>query len=123
MPRKKKDYGFKPWQKAAGVIDKGFIRYHYSFMDTKLYWSMSPRSRDVYAIMLRKYNGRNDEELVFPYEAIGGIMSEPTFYKSIAELITNGYIEYTEHNKHTRKSNIYRFSEKWREKATEIMKY
>lgn len=123
MGRKKKDYGFKPWQKAIGAEDKGFIRYHYSFMDTRLYWGMKPKSRDVYQIMLRKYNGSNDNKLDFPYAAVGGIMSEPTFYSCIEELIANGYIEYVEHNKHTRKSNSYRFSEKWREKVTKAMTY
>jgi hypothetical protein len=123
MPRKKKDFGFKPWQKKAASIDKGFIRYHYSFIDTKLYWQMKPHSRDVYQIMLRKYNGRNDQELVFPYDAVEGIMSKPTFHSCIKELINNGYLEFVEHNRFTRKSNIYKFSDKWRDIATENMKY
>lgn len=123
MPRKKKDYGFKPWQKIIGSIDKGFIRYHYTFMDTAMYWSMSPWSRDVYQIMLRKYNGSNENELTLPYDCVQGIMSKPRFHKSIKELIENGYIEYVEHNRFTRKSNIYKFSEKWRSKDTGKMKY
>lgn len=84
---------------------------------------MKPTSRDVYMIMLRKYKGDNDQTLEFPFNAVKGVMSKPTFHNSIKELIENGYIEFVEHNKYTRKSNIYKFSKKWRDKTTTVMKY
>jgi hypothetical protein len=124
MPRKKtKDYGFKPWQKANGAVDKHFTRYHSSFDETKLWWGMKSSSRDVYHIMMKKYNGRNDEELQFPYDCAEAVMSKPTFHNGIKELIECGYIEFVEHNRFTRKSNVYKFSVKWRELAAEKIRF
>lgn len=113
----------KPWQKSDGTQGAKFITLHESFMDQKLWWDMKSSSRDVYLIMLRKYNGRNDQELEFPYDVVKEVISKPTFHNCIKELIENGYIEFVEHNRYIRKSNIYKFSQKWRNKTTVILKY
>lgn len=124
-PKKQKDLGFRPWQKTNEYSsDRGhFITIHHTLIDTQLYWSMQSKSRDIYQIMLRKFNGHNDKSFTFPYPVAKAVMSEPTFYSCIKELIENGFVEYVEHHKNTRQENIYKFSDKWRTIVTKKMQW
>lgn len=56
------------------------------------------------------------EEVKFPYSDAEKFMHKHTFADSIRQLEENGFIEKTEMGGLFRKTNIYSFTERWRQK-------
>jgi hypothetical protein len=113
MPRKKKDYGFKPFQKMPGSIDKKFTRIHESLFESKAWGDLTVHAQILYISMIRKYNGSNERNIMFKQDEGEKIMGKNTFHKCIKELVSHGFIDYVEHNKFTRLANIFGFSTNW----------
>ncbi len=115
--RKKKDYGFKPFEKSTNA-DNRHIRITLDMMESKAWKKLTAHSKMVYQEMKAKYTGSNENNISFTYKEATEIMNERTFTKCIDQLIECGFIKLIEQNWATRKSNIYGFNDQWKLFAT-----
>jgi len=114
LGRKKKDYGFKPFEKDVRSADNHHIRITRDMMSSKAWKSLSVHSRVLYMEMKCKYTGNNQNDISFTYKEAAEIMNDRTFTKSIDQLIETGFIKLIEQNWTTRRPNIYGFSDQWK---------
>jgi hypothetical protein len=115
---KAKDYGFKPFQRHPSSKDKRFTKLHESMFESIAWQELKVYSRALYVEMVRKFNGRNDDDISFTYEEGAKLMSKKTFTKAMDQLIDNGFIRLVAHNPHNSKPNIYAFHTAWHNYGT-----
>jgi hypothetical protein len=113
MGRKKKDYGFKMFEKSA-TADNRHIRITLNMMESKAWKKLTVHSRVVYQEMKAKYTGSNENDISFTYKEATEIMNDRTFTKCIDQLIECGFIKLIQQNWTKREPNIYGFSEQWK---------
>jgi hypothetical protein len=110
---KAKDYGFKPFQKLPNNQQKKFHKFHESLFESPAWNGLSIHSKMLYIEMSRKFNGTNEQDIMYLQKEGIQIMGKNTFHKCTAQLIEYGFIEYVERNKYNCLANIYGFSTKW----------
>ncbi|KRE70766.1 hypothetical protein [Paenibacillus sp. Soil750] len=113
MARKKKDYGFKLFEKSTSA-DNRHIRITLDMMDSKAWKELTAHSRMLYMEMKAKYTGSNQNDISFTYKEALKIMNDRTFTKCIDQLIEYGFIKLLQQNWTKREPNIYGFSEQWK---------
>lgn len=111
--RKKKDYGFKPFEKSSGA-DNRHIRITLDMLESSAWKKLTPYSILIYLNMKARYTGSNENDISLTYTEASELMNPRTFTKSIDQLIELGFIELVEQNWNKRKPNVYGFSEQWR---------
>lgn len=114
MPRKKKDYGFKPFEKDLSSPDNHHIRLTRSMLSSKAWKSLTMHSKVLYMEMKNKYTGNNENDISFTYKEAMEIMNDRTFTKCVDQLIECGFIKLLEQNWTLRKPNIYGFNDQWK---------
>lgn len=114
MARKKKDYGFKPFEKEVKSADNHHLRITRNMMESKAWKELSVYSKVLYVEMKNKYTGSNDNDISFTYKEALEIMNARTFTKSVDQLIEFGFIKLVEQNWTTRRPNIYGFNDQWK---------
>jgi len=119
MPRKKKDYGFKPFEKDVTSADNHHIRITRSMLSSNAWKTLTVHSRVLYMEMKSKYTGGNENDISFTYKEALEIMNDRTFTKCIDQLIDLGFIKLLEQNWTLRKPNIYGFSDQWKYYGTD----
>lgn len=119
MARKKKDYGFKPFEKDLTSADNHHIRITRSMLSSKAWKMLTVHSRVLYMEMKNKYTGSNENDISFTYKEALEIMNDRTFTKCIDQLIELGFIKLLEQNWTLRKPNIYGFSDQWKYYGTD----
>lgn len=112
MPRKKKDYGFKSFEKPP-IPDNRHIRITLAMMESKAWKQLSSHAKEIYCYMKAKYNGKNENDISITYAEGRDLMNERTFVKYVDQLIESGFIKIIHQGWTTRTPNIYGFSEQW----------
>lgn len=117
MPRKKKDYGFKPFE---GTSSKGrHLRITLSMMESKAWKELSCYSIALYIHMKAKFNYENENNISFTYAEGEQLMTEQTFSKSLDQLNDLGFIKVVKSGWTTRTATIYGFSDQWKYYGTD----
>ncbi|WP_339820502.1 hypothetical protein MKZ15_05650 [Paenibacillus sp. FSL R7-0216] len=117
MPRKKKDYGFKPFE---GTSTKGrHLRITLSMMESKAWKELSVHSIALYIHMKAKFNYDNEYNISFTYAEGEQLMTEQTFSKSLDQLNDLGFIKVIKSGWTTRTATIYGFSDQWKYYGTD----
>ncbi|MFF2907672.1 hypothetical protein [Paenibacillus sp. NPDC057934] len=112
MPRKKKDYGFRPFE---GISSKGrHLRITQSMMESRAWKELSCHSITLYLYMKAKFNYDNENDISFTYAEGQQLMTEPTFAKSLDQLNDLGFIKVVKGGWTTRTATIYGFSDQWK---------
>lgn len=113
MARTKKTL-FKPWEtRNADGIEKRYIRLGVTQMSAEVMKQLSPSAFKIYTFMKLEAGGK--PEFTFPHNRYASYMSKPTFFRVVRELETCGFIDVVRRNANLRQSNIYRFSDRWKE--------
>ena len=113
MARKKKDYGFKPFEKNVRSADNHHVRITRNMMESKAWKELTVHSRVLYMEMKAKYNGTNDNDISYTYTEGTELMSKLTFTKSMDQLIELGFIKIVSQGWNVREPNIYGFHDMW----------
>lgn len=117
MPRKKKDYGFKPFE---GTSTKGrHLRITHSMLESKAWKELSVHSIALYIHMKAKFNYDNENNISFTYAEGQQLMTEQTFSKSLDQLNDLGFIKVIKSGWTTRTPSIYGFSDQWKYYGTD----
>lgn len=112
--RRKKITPFEPWEtKHADGFEKRYFRLGASIMASKPMKDLSASAFRTYCYMRIESAGKRSFE--FPNHKYISFMSRPTFFKALKELEQHGFIEVLQHNGNLRKSNVYMFSDKWKQ--------
>lgn len=114
MARRKKDFGFKPFEKDMSSADNHHIRITRSMLSSKAWKQLSVHSKVLYMEMKSKYTGNNEDDICYTYKEAQEIMNDRTFTKCIDQLIDLGFIKLLEQNWTLRKPNIYGFNDQWK---------
>ncbi|MBQ8799573.1 MAG: hypothetical protein IJZ55_08425 [Lachnospiraceae bacterium] len=112
--KKSKITPFEPWEtKHADGFEKRYFRLGASIMASEPMRSLSANAFRVYCHMRIESAGKRS--FIFPYCKYKSFMTRPTFFKALKELETYGFIDTIQHNRNLRKSNIYSFSDRWKQ--------
>lgn len=111
--RKKKDYGFKPFEKEPLSADNHHIRITRNMMNSKAWQELSVHSKVLYMEMKSKYTGTNQDDISLTYSEGQKLMNKLTFTKSLDQLIELGFIKLVRQSWTTRECNIYGFHTMW----------
>lgn len=112
MARKK--VPFQAWEtRNSDGIEKRFIRLGVTQLSAEVMRKLSPAAFKIYIYMKIESGGKI--EYTFPHNRYASYMSKPTFFRVIRELETCGFIDVVKRNGNLRQSNIYRFSDRWKE--------
>lgn len=91
MPRKKKDYGFRPFE---GTSSKGrHLRITQSMMESTAWKELTCHSITLYLYMKAKFNYDNENDISFTYAEGQQLMTESTFTKTLDQLNDLGFIK------------------------------
>lgn len=113
MARTKKT-PFAPWQSCKdNGIEERYIRLGNSQLLHPAMLSLSDRAAVVYVYMLLESGG--NRQFTFPRSKAKQLMGNATFQKARMELIEKGFIRVKQNNANLRKSNVYEFSEEWKQ--------
>ena len=112
--RRSKITPFEPWEtKHADGVEKRYFRLGASILASEPMRDLSASAFRIYCYMRIESAGKRSFK--FPYTKYKSFMSRPTFFKALKELEEHGFIEVVQHNRNLRKSNIYMFSDKWKQ--------
>lgn len=118
--KKKTKYAPEPWET---VDKKKYTRIYDDKMLSVAFTELKPRQRYLFICMKSMYKGKDwnpDGTFAFPWgmaQAYRLYTNKNQFYKDRDALISAGFIDRTVWNKTTRLPNIYRFSDRWKEKG------
>lgn len=119
----KAEYVRKSWQtrlpgKATDTHEKA-VMLCLSLLQSQAYLDLSGNASKLYNYLLLQYKGDDIEQFVFNWAMackVFPLYKNPnSFRKDINELITQGFIDCTEHGNTTRTKNIYAFSDRWKD--------
>ena len=122
---KKPKFVPQPWE-SAGRSNNRFTPLYHSQTFHDSYLSLNGRQRSLYYYMKTQFKG-NPDRIVFTFpwnladknsknsNSCKLYTGKKTFYDDIKVLIDKGFIDCVENNKNLRKSNKYKFSERWKE--------
>jgi len=113
MPKFKRT-AFKPWESKK---DDGFEKRYTRIASTQLASEpMRTLSASAFKILIyMKIEAGGRKEFTFSNVKYRAFMSKPTFFKVLNELVEKGFIDIKERNKNQRISNVYLFSERWKD--------
>ncbi|ANY69735.1 hypothetical protein BBD42_27015 [Paenibacillus sp. BIHB 4019] len=111
--KKKKDYSFRPFEKATSSIDNHHIRITRNMMESVAWKELSVHAVVLYLAMKTKYTGSNENDISFTYAEGEKLMNKATFTKSMDQLIENGFIQIIRQGWSIREPNIYGFHTMW----------
>lgn len=113
MARTKK-VPFSPWEtRNADGTEKRYIRLGVTQMSSEAMRGLSGNAFKIYCYMRIESGGK--KEFTFPHAKYRSYLSKPTFFRVIKELEDKGFIDVVQHNKNIRTSNLYAFSEQWKQ--------
>ena len=105
---------FEPWEtKHSDGIERRYFRLGASIMASEPMRKLSSSAFKTYCYMRIESAGK--KSFKFPHSKYKSFMSRPTFFRALKELEELGFIETVQHNRNLRKSNIYMFSDKWKQ--------
>lgn len=112
MPRRKK-VPLKPWEtKKPDGIEARYIRLGDSLLMSTAVKKLSSSAFRVYVYMCIESGGHS--HFTFPYSRYKQMMSKPTFFRALEQLVNAGFITVVAHNKNLRTANEYAFSNDWK---------
>ena len=76
---------------------------------------LSNASRVAYLLLKSQCTKSGQREIIFPYNDAEHYMKRATFARSIKQLIELGFIEKSSFGGLYRLTNVYRFTERWRQ--------
>lgn len=116
MSRRKRNLVPFPYYQTMNVngLEKHYTRLPYSLMKSNAVQELSHTAYRIFIEMMLCASWK--EEFTFPRGCYKGTVSNSTFSKAIKELEEAGIIDIKEHNKNLRKSNVYAWSSRWKEK-------
>jgi hypothetical protein len=103
------------WKKKNQPIKEPFIHVTKRMFDSESYKQLTNASRVALLLLRRQVNGKGQGEIVCPYSAALAYMNKNTFSRAIKQLIKLGFIEKQQMGGMFRRTNTYRFSDKWAE--------
>ncbi len=113
MARAKKT-AFKPWEtKNADGIEKRYIRLGVTQMSCERMRKLSSSAFKIYCYM--KIEAGGNKQFKFPHNKYASYATKPTFFRALKELEQNGFIDIVQRNGNLRMSNIYSFSDRWKQ--------
>lgn len=110
-------------------VNQRFARIYTTMLYKDGFKKLKPRTRMLYVYMKERYKGDANKnapngdkaQFLFPWHLANKTAelytNKSTFYSDIQALIDSGFIECVENNKNLRKSNVYKFSDKWKEEG------
>lgn len=113
MARTKKT-PFPPWQtRTSDGIEKRYIRLGNTLLYAPAFLQLSAKAKETYIYMLIESAGQR--EFTLPHSKYSQFSKKDSFIRSSKELEKAGFIE-VQHNGNLRKANVYRFSDRWKER-------
>lgn len=120
MGKKRKDYGFRPFE-GPGIRGK-HLRITNFMMESAAWKDLTIHSIALYVHIKAKFNYSNEDNISFTYAEGERLMNKRTFTKSIDQLIDLGFIKIVRQGWTTREPNIYGFSDQWQRYGLEELK-
>jgi hypothetical protein len=118
LPRKKKDYGFRPEEKVPGP-DNRHLRITMSMMESQAWKQLSVHAMVLYLHIKAKYTGHNMDDISFTYAEGEELMNKLTFTKALDQLIDYGFIRVIRQSWTSREPNIYGLHSMWQHFGTD----
>jgi hypothetical protein len=116
---RKKDYGFKVWEKVLEHPDGKHVRITNNMMESKAWKQLTPHAVQLYLYMKSKYNKNNENDISCTYAEGEKLMSKLTFTKALDQLIEHGFIKVIRQSWTSRECNIYGFHFMWQNFGTD----
>lgn len=105
-----------------------FVALFFDMLDSEAWNDLTPHAKDLYLRMRRKYTRKvssgvmidsNKDNISMANKEYLQFTHQQTFYKSIDQLIENGFVKVVRNGRFTRQCNIYGFVDKWQEYGVE----
>lgn len=112
----------------TGKPNGNFMMIYFDMLDSKAWDDLTPYAKDLYLRMRRKYTRKvssgyivesNKDNISMPNKEYMEFMHQRMFYKSIDQLIENGFVRMIRNGRFTKQCNIYGFVDKWQEYGKE----
>lgn len=94
----------------------GFVALPYEILDSLLWHNLSKAAQLAYINILRKYNGKNSQEIICPREKLLCKLSPRGWHLATVELERNGFIKVLRKSGINRSPNIYSLCNDWKRK-------
>ena len=103
----------KPGKRNNG-IGESFVPVVKHMIVSPAFKKLTNASRVAYLLLKAQVNGKGQKEVKFPYSHATAYMDRKTFTRSVRQLRDLGFIEISDSGGLYRRTNVYRFIEKWR---------
>lgn len=116
MSKRKRNFVPFPHYQTMNVngLEKHYTRLPSSMMTSDAVQELSHTAYRIFIEMMLCASWK--EEFTFSHSCYEGTVANSTFSKAIKELEEAGIIDIKERNKNLRKSNVYAWSSRWKEK-------
>jgi hypothetical protein len=106
-------------QKNRQKINGAFVPIMKEMISSPAFLNLTNASRVAYLLLKAQCSKFNQEEVQFPFSDACRYMNRNTFSRSIQELQEGGFIEKSSFGGLYRRTNVYRFSQLWKQKREE----
>ncbi len=92
-----------------------FVYITKEMLKSEAFMELTNASRVTYLLLQAQIKSFGQTEIILPYSQIEKYMDRNTFSRSIKQLVKFGFIKKKQKGGLLRRTNIYSFSEEWRE--------
>lgn len=97
-------------------INESFVPIIKHMIQSPAFKQLTNASRVAYLLLKAQINKSDQREVIFPYGQAEAYMDRKTFARSIRQLCELGFIEKSDFGGLYRRTNVYKFTEEWRNK-------
>lgn len=111
----RREENLKPGKRKKNRIGEPFAPLLKAMVKSVAYKKLSNPARTAYTLLLCQCSEPGQREVIFPYSHAEDYMNRHTFARAIRQLCELGFIEKSDFGGLYRRTNVYRFTEDWRQ--------